>query len=158
MRSKSIFTLLLLLLALPSFVSCTNNSASKGDELLYFVLSGDLNKTEELINAGVNINYQNSPLRTGVLHACLSNKVENVEMLALLLQKGADINMQNSEGSTSLKYAVVNNHIASIKLLLENGADMNLKDRYGSTAVNLLDADKDADIVKLLNDYSSMSN
>lgn len=147
LKCGNLFVCLFLLIVL---TGCSDPTEKYGDSLLYAVLTGDLNRTKELIDKGVDINYQNRSLKNSVLHACLSNETENIQILEFLLEKGANVNVQNFNGSTPLIFAVVNNHVASIKLLLEKGADVTIKDRYGSTVLDMLDKEKDSMIISLL--------
>lgn len=131
------------------FTGCAEDPDKYGDKLLYSVLMGDMDQTKELIESGVNINYQNAPLRNGVLHACTANSRENTQMLTYLIQNGADVNMQNVEGSTPLKFAIVTQQVESIKILLKHGADINITDRSGFRIRDYLDPEEDKEIMEL---------
>ena len=132
-------------------IACTNNSVKNKNHLLFVISQGDLNQTKQLIESGVDINYKNTPLQNGTLHACLLSKNDDNAMLTYLLNNGADVNMQNSEGSTPLKFAIVIRQIECLKTLLASGADTNIKDRYGLKAIDYLDMEKDTVICKLMN-------
>lgn len=138
-----------------SCVSSKNNSLDErtnGDRLLFCVIKGDFQEVQRLINEGADVNYQNSPLRNGTLHANQMVKKEDLEILKYLLDKRANVNMQNSEGSTPLKHAVVGNRVESIKILLKYGADTEIKDRYGNKAIDYITAESDTAIKRLLRD------
>jgi len=63
---------------------------------------------------------------------------ENVEILKLLIDKGADINAQDNYGSTPLHYAVEDNRfINGIQYLIEHGANVDEKDSYSNTPLHI---------------------
>lgn len=55
----------------------------------------------------------------------------HVDLVQLLLQKGAAIDTQNTAGMTSLALAVSWNRLAVVKLLILHGANANIADRAG---------------------------
>ena len=60
----------------------------------------------------------------------------SIEIIKLIIEKGANVKFQNEEGNTALhiasRYAKIDG-IDKIKLLLDNGADINAKDTQGHT-------------------------
>lgn len=58
---------------------------------------------------------------------------ENIEMIRLLLDRGANPNIQNSDGKTALMFAVMNDSPQRkiIQLLLDRGADPDIADNEG---------------------------
>jgi ankyrin repeat protein len=69
-----------------------------------------------------------------------------IEVVKLLLDKGAKLDGQNNEGWTALIIASAQGNTEVVKLLLENGANTELKTIEGKTA---LDYAKNADIEAL---------
>ena len=62
------------------------------------------------------------------LHVACSAECENVEVVGLLLERGAQFNSYASEGRTMpLHLAVERGHYAITRLLLDNGADINAR-------------------------------
>jgi ankyrin repeat protein len=53
-------------------------------------------------------------------------KVDNVEVMKLLLENGADVNARGSDGKTALMHHITT--LERAKLLLERGADANARD------------------------------
>ncbi|QSZ42184.1 DUF4062 domain-containing protein [Sulfurimonas aquatica] len=49
---------------------------------------------------------------------------ENVELVKILLEYGADVNHQNKLGDTPLKYLCNNDNVKILKMLLDKGADL----------------------------------
>ena len=60
-----------------------------------------------------------------------------VEVMTLLLDRGARIDDQDNRGRTALMIAAELNHEAAVDLLLARGADKSLKDKQGKTAGDL---------------------
>ncbi len=58
---------------------------------------------------------------------------DNLNMIQLLLDRGAEINATNDNGSTALHYAVANGNRNTIETLLVKGADIHAKDLKGQT-------------------------
>jgi len=59
------------------------------------------------------------------------------DVLAALIDAGADINIDDSHGSTALMNATILNNVDMVTLLLALGADPSIKDKDGDTAKNL---------------------
>jgi len=58
----------------------------------------------------------------------------NIEMINLLLEKGAKVNQQSDDGVTALMMAAHHLRKDCVKLLLDKGADVTLKSKQGSSA------------------------
>jgi len=72
------------------------------------------------------------------------------EMVALLLQNGADVNLTRQDGTTALMLAASRGHVETVRLLLEAGADIHMRSEAGKTAVALAVEMKRTEVVKLL--------
>ncbi len=132
------------------------------------------NRMQELLNKGVNINFQDIDGKTALFNASekghkvivellLNNgaklniidnggdtalmKATNKEIVKLLLNKGADPNIKNGIGDTALLKAT-NKDI--VELLLNNGAKLNIIDNGGNTPLMNASYDGNKDIVELL--------
>ncbi|MBK9130425.1 MAG: ankyrin repeat domain-containing protein [Gammaproteobacteria bacterium] len=79
----------------------------------------------------------------------------HADVVALLIQKGADVNVSNHYGDTALKYAAQNGHVRAARVLLENGADAN-KGNY-IRYIPMMDAvaEGHAEVVMLLIEYGA---
>lgn len=101
-----------------------------------------------LVNRGVDINMTGggtldfSPL----MWAAEEN---NIEMMTLLLEKGADPNLRNRRGMSALLLAAKNGHSDAIKLLLDKGADVDCE-AQGVTPLHAAVAYGHIDAVRLL--------
>lgn len=69
-------------------------------------------------------------LQRGFLWAC---EYGYPEVVAFLLEHGADLREQAGTKETALHWAVVGGHVSIIKLLLEHGAPMEERNSYGGT-------------------------
>ncbi len=59
----------------------------------------------------------------------------NLEMVQLLLEKGANIDLQGRSGLTALMMAVSKGHLEMAQLLLKKGANVDLQDMLNETAL-----------------------
>ena len=99
--------------------------------------------TKILIDAGASLETRKNVLN-------IPCKMGEIEMVELLLSKGADPNRKNYNEDTPLIYAVDNEHIDIVKLLLESGADPNLQGDDGWTALMVAVDKGNLDIISLL--------
>ena len=60
----------------------------------------------------------------------------HAEIVALLLEHGADINARSQDGGTALHAAAFLGRAETVKLLLEKGADTTLRSNMGGTAID----------------------
>ena len=59
----------------------------------------------------------------------------DVEVVKMLLNKGADVNSKTSDGITALIWATLNGHIEVVKMLIDKGANVNANEGNGMTAL-----------------------
>ena len=69
--------------------------------------------------------------RTPLFHAALG---DHADVVAFLLDHGADVNARDQFGDTPLIVACAKGNAATAALLLARGADPSLKDQEGRTA------------------------
>ena len=65
-----------------------------------------------------------------------------VEIVRLLVAKGANVNVQDKSKNTALMFACDEEELEAVKILLEAGANPNLKDEDGETALEKTDSDE----------------
>ncbi|XP_044005941.1 putative ankyrin repeat protein RF_0381 [Aphidius gifuensis] len=103
------------------------------------------NKNEKivnmLLNAGANINLKYGKDNRTVLCSA-AQTIGDIEMIKLLLEKGANVNCQDKSGMTPLiHYATINTEYDKkddtriIELLLKFGANIDYTDQLGNTAL-----------------------
>lgn len=84
-----------------------------------------------LVHAGVDINRTDQYGNTAFLIAC---KTGQLDLIELLLQKGADINGRDLPFMSSpLSLACYQGKLETVKLLIDKGADVNQPNRDGKT-------------------------
>ncbi|GJQ81133.1 hypothetical protein Trydic_g10282, partial [Trypoxylus dichotomus] len=92
-----------------------------------------------------NNTYVNFPVENAI--ALTSNEIQ---IIKLLLQYGADVNYMNSNGVTPLTHAIKLKDKDVIRILLQHGADINVKDMRNQTPLcKAIDA-KSTEIIELL--------
>ena len=104
------------------------------------------NKRDFLIANNANVNYT-SQEGTALMAATVKG---NLDLVALLLKKGADPNLKNKTGITALMYAVQFKNVDIVKLLLNSGANKSLQDNEGRTAFEYAVFTKNDEIINLL--------
>ncbi len=126
-------------------------TASAGDvEALYKAAgNGDSTQVTALLDSGVDVNGR---IRTGS-YALNNAAVENeIEVIKILLERGANPNVQNLQGDTPLicatKYA--GGKPATLKLLIEAGTDSAIKDDDGNTALDYAKEKEQKEAISLL--------
>ncbi|KAJ1548975.1 hypothetical protein HK405_012002, partial [Cladochytrium tenue] len=77
-------------------------------------------------------------------------RYERVEILRLLLDRGASCNLQLGYGDTALHIAARNGNPDTVSLLLDRGASIELRDRDGQTALHKAVTESSLETVQLL--------
>lgn len=106
---------------------------------------------DALIEAGADLNVENSHGYTALTIAASNSKPNTVTIVKMLLKAGADIDMPRSSGDTALGLAARNANIDLIKLLLDWGADPYVKNYKGKTVFDI--AQCHPSVKKILDDY-----
>jgi ankyrin repeat protein len=110
---------------------------------------GDANKVTALLDSGVDVNGRSAKGSYALNNAAVENEVE---VMKILLARGADPNVRNSQGDTPLicatKYA--GGKAATVKLLVESGTDLTIQDDKGKTALDYAKAKEEDEAVVLL--------
>jgi hypothetical protein len=73
-----------------------------------------------------------------------------VDLVRLLLERGAAINQANAHGSTALHYAVIMGHEEIVSILLRSGADPSRKGFQGKTALMIASVGNHVAVARLL--------
>lgn len=112
----------------------SDNSSKKSStenlsyQLFEAVCDSDTLLAQKLIDAGADVNYSyKSPEYTTA--TCLICAIDNgnLEMIAILLQNGADIHLCDGQGETPLTTAVFTGKVELVEALVNHGADINLQ-------------------------------
>jgi ankyrin repeat protein len=98
------------------------------------VVFGQVEAVEALLNAGANINAHNPRIGSAVYLAATARRDE---LLARLLDRGAEPNVTPDWGLTPLMVGALQGNLAAISLLLEHGADPARRNPAGRSALDL---------------------
>jgi hypothetical protein len=126
-------------------------TAAAGDvDALYEASGGgDVAKVSALLDSGVDVNGRSSDGSYALNNAAVEN---HVEVMRILLDRGANPNVQNSQGDTPLicatKYA--GGKAATVKMLVEAGTDLAIQDDKGNTALDYAKAKDHQDAIALM--------
>lgn len=101
---------------------------------------GDIKKVKNLLERGADVNVTGVQGTSALIsaEACtLHDKLteSRVQLVELLISKGAVVNHRASDGGTALMYAARNGDTEAVKALLRNGATVNIADKEGETAL-----------------------
>lgn len=120
----------------PSATVAIVDQAQLQKELSKAIRDGKVEDVKHIIEAGVEVNAVLSYMQLTPLS--LASYQGYVDIIALLLDNGADISAQNKNQyeTTALIEAAQRGHLDAVKLLLERGADINQRDGFGDPALN----------------------
>ncbi|BCS83649.1 ankyrin repeat protein [Cotonvirus japonicus] len=110
------------LLTIKLLINCNldiNKPDSNGMSALHYcVQNNNITTTLYLLNYGANINHQDNNGMTSLMIVCkMSFNDDQLKMVGLLLQKGADVNIKNNERRNALYFAQNKFNIQIQKLL-----------------------------------------
>ncbi|MCB2355840.1 ankyrin repeat domain-containing protein [Clostridium estertheticum] len=116
------------------------NTDLKLENILYYAIDNCQNnyfKTIELlINNGADINAHNSDLLETPLHKLCARIKPHIDVITMILKKGAKVNAINISGKTPVFYCSFNYSVELLNLLVEYGADINIQDKYKNTLLH----------------------
>ncbi|CAB3979635.1 Myotrophin [Paramuricea clavata] len=116
-----------------------------GEELLWGVKNGDLDKVRELVEKkGCNVNGE---LMNGRNPIHFAADYGQREVIDYLVNQGADMNVPDKHGITPLLAAIYEGHLECVKLLLAKGAK---KDGKSPTGESYKDAAETQEMKDLL--------
>ena len=95
--------------------------------------TGDLATMKQALADGADPNTMDP--QSGSILLATAALMGHTEVVALLLEHGADVNAKSRDGSTALHTSAFLGRVETVKLLLEKGADVNLRNNTGSTAI-----------------------
>ena len=88
----------------------------------WIVERGDINKVRSWLDAGLDPEFQDNQIGSGLMIAAWNG---NVDMMALFVERGANPQRANRNGEQPLQLAAWNGHTPAVKWLLERGAPLN---------------------------------
>ena len=98
---------------------------------------GDTKRVTELL-AEQSVDVKDEEERSPLHLAASAFGNNGLDLVNLLLNKGANVNLQDKKGWTPLLYAASYQHIKTVRVLLRNNANVNLTNENGETALHLL--------------------
>ncbi|PCJ52603.1 MAG: hypothetical protein COA79_23650 [Planctomycetota bacterium] len=99
------------------------------------ILLGNFKNASALLSFSPNLANTKDAKGRFPIHLAVKNK--RIEVIELLLAKGADIESQDINKKTPLHYAAEGGIMEAIELLLAKGADLKSKDKLNETAFDL---------------------
>jgi ankyrin repeat protein len=131
---KKIFPKSYLILFIVLILSAKYTMSQEGSDLITAVSYQDLDKIKNLLESGVDINYQEES--AGATALIMSAMYNFGDIARYLIEKGADVSIRNKTGHTALMAAAGSSEEV-FDLLVANGADMNVKLEDGTSAFML---------------------
>jgi ankyrin repeat protein len=124
-----------------------NTTNEHGRAALMFAICGSfLPLAKLLIERDADVSRRDPLGKTPLIEAAWRGS-EWVEIIRLLVEKGANINDKDNDGMTALMWA---QNVEVAKLIIELGADLNATNAYGETALSYASHNNHNDIVELL--------
>lgn len=117
--------------------------------LLKAVTWGGVEYIALLLDAGAELSHI-SNVGTTVLHEAILPSGENLEMIKLLISKGADVTATNNRGETPLISAAKWGHLDYVRLLVDTGSDIKRESNSGQTALDFARLRKRSHVVTYL--------
>lgn len=112
-----------------------------GHPLEYGIYWSPLDFIEELICAGSDVNYGDDAGFPAVIAALTTDRGDRLELLQLLIRRGADLNRPGLNDWTPLHYATWAQDLEALTLLLDSGADPAIRTRIDDLSTPLEDAE-----------------
>lgn len=101
--------------------------------LMYAAHAGDCYLARLLLGNKAGVNFLSEDLPHNQRALMLAAGSGSVDMLKILLTRGATVNIRNNDGETTLMFVV---NSASARLLIKHGADVNAKtEEFGDTVL-----------------------
>ena len=116
--------------------------------LIAAVKSGHTETTKILIDYGADVNAWGS--EGGQTALTVAVHEDFPEIVALLLENGADPLMVDEAGRTAMLVAALEGRVESMSVLLANGAVTSTTDSQGNTALILAAGEGNAEVIKML--------
>ncbi|KAG8595948.1 hypothetical protein GDO81_001679 [Engystomops pustulosus] len=131
-----------------SFLSRSNMSIARSDDTLdeedSFVMKAIIHAINDDNVPGLQhllgslANYDvNQPNKHGTPPLLIAAGCGNIQMLELLIKRGAHIDVQDKAGSNALYWASRHGHVETLKFLHQKRCPLDIKDKSGETALHV---------------------
>jgi ankyrin repeat protein len=129
-----------IVVAAVALILCTGCSGLLEADLRLAACDGDIKKVTNLLEHGANVNATGIQGSSALISAEACTRHDDlthsrVQLVELLIAKGAAVNHQDDDGATALMYAARNGDTEAVNALLRNGASVNVADKEGETAL-----------------------
>ncbi|MCB1143104.1 MAG: ankyrin repeat domain-containing protein [Leptospiraceae bacterium] len=128
-------------------VNC--QSTQRVDNLPDLAYRGDRNAILDTLKRGSNVNERDS-FQKKYTALMVASKEGDLQLVKLLIDRGANVNATTPDGHTALMYASYNRYPEIVKVLIEHGANVNAKSIQGHTALSEIDDSHKEEIILLL--------
>lgn len=143
------------------FAMDTAKSVGRVRQLLNAIHRNDVEAVRGLIHAGVNVNTEIEHFGLkgySPLHMAAGSNETDLEIVEMLLYKGANIDAVREGGETPLLLAADSSASAIASRLIRAGADINAANEWGRTALHSAAAQKNPEMVRMLIDAKANLN
>ena len=118
------------------------------------VVHGNLHRIQRMLRDG-RVDVDRDCIWSGFAALGFLSYNENLRLMRVLLECGADVNHQDKCGVTALHLSVSYCKVNAARLLLEHGADPHIQDAEGRVALHLAGADGKTDLMRLLLEHGA---
>nr|XP_033783558.1 death-associated protein kinase 1 [Geotrypetes seraphini] len=144
-----------------SFLSRSNMSVARSDDTLdeedSFVMKAIIHAINDDNVPGLQhllgslSNYDvNQPNKHGIPPLLIAAGCGNIQMLELLIQRGARIDVQDKAGSNAIYWASRHGHVETLRFLHRKQCPLDVKDKSGETALHVAARYGHVDVVQYL--------
>ena len=113
-------------------ISISEPQAALDDQLIEAIKEKDVAAAERLLQAGAGADTVDTLGNPALYYAIIAMEAGgSIDMVAMLLNNGADPDVLDSNGKAPLALAAKNGHLEVVQLLLDAGADVNTKFAIG---------------------------
>lgn len=115
----------------------------------------EVNIVEWLLNSEkVDLNHQDNQGNTALMcvasHPNVNVFCESIQIIRMLMKKGANPNIKNNENETALMGAINGKSLKSVEVLLNFGSDYRIKSQSGDTALMRAQKGQDRNILEVI--------
>jgi len=103
----------------------------KREDFFNAVEEGDMKKAQDFIEKGIDVNLKDED--ESALYKATDKG--HVDLVKLLIDKGADVNSENMHHETALFCACYHGNLEMVRVLVDNGAKINAKQHEGETPI-----------------------
>ncbi|GLT27956.1 hypothetical protein SLA2020_029190 [Shorea laevis] len=121
-----------------------------GRSLFHVAVSSARPEVVKLLSEVADESVVNSADEEGWAPIHSAASIGNVEIMEILLSKGADINLKNNGGRTALHYAASKGWLKIAELLISHSAKINAKDKVGCTPLHRAASTGNSELCELL--------